>query len=103
MEPRPGDVLHVGSSASVQFGGDRSLIFRVIKVSDQPTYHGWVWLTGYVLDRAGNAVDRREIYVQRGGVRVVAHAAIPAVERRPPTPRSQAMRGGTSRKARTTV
>ena len=68
MVPKPGDVLYVGRQASVQFGGDRALVFRVIRVDDRPTYHGWIWLTGYTLDRAGNALDRREIFVQRDGL-----------------------------------
>ncbi|MFG3703573.1 hypothetical protein ACGF7U_02385 [Micromonospora sp. NPDC047670] len=70
MVPKPGDVLYVNRQASVQFGGDRALIFRVIKVSDQPTYYGWIWLTGYVIDRAGRALDRREIYVQEAGLQL---------------------------------
>lgn len=67
MDLRPGHVLRVGGDASVQFGGDRSSVFRVIKVGDRQTYDGWIWLTGYVLDRAGKAVERREIFVQRAG------------------------------------
>ncbi|MFJ6196542.1 hypothetical protein [Micromonospora sp. NPDC092111] len=79
--PEPGDVLYVNRDASVQFSGDRALIFRVIKVSDQPTYHGWVWLTGYVLDQTGNALDRREIYVRKTGLRKAARP--PAMVRQP--------------------
>ncbi|WP_243706350.1 hypothetical protein [Micromonospora sp. KC721] len=94
MKLKPGDVVHVGADASVQFGGERSLIFRVIKVCDQPTYHGWVWLTGYVLDRAGNAIDRREIYVQRAGLWLLTPAATVDVGRLPPNLSGQAMRGG---------
>ena len=103
MFPKPGDVLHVGSDASVQFCGDRALIFRVIRVCDRPTYEGWVWLTGYSLDKAGNAVDRREIFVQRAGLRLVAPAAAPVAQRTPSTPPGHAGRGGASRKARPTV
>jgi len=75
MVPKPGDVLYVNRLASVQFGGDRALVFRVIRVCDRPTYHGWLWLTGYVLDRAGRALDRREIYVQQAGLQRVAPPA----------------------------
>lgn len=103
MVPKPGDVLHVGSDASVQFGGDRSLIFRVIKVCDRPTYDGWVWLTGYSLDRAGNAVDRREVFVQRAGLRLITPATAPAAARALPAPPGHAARSGASRKAGTTV
>jgi hypothetical protein len=72
VDPKPGDVLYVNRQASVQFAGDRTLIFRVIKVSDRPTYHGWIWLTGYVLDQKGNALDRREIYVRTAGLQRAA-------------------------------
>nr|WP_239098750.1 hypothetical protein [Micromonospora qiuiae] len=98
MDPTPGDVLHVGATASVQFGGDRSLTFRVIKVGDRPTYDGWVWLTGYVLDRAGNAVARREIFVLRAGLKLLVPAAAPVTRRTPPTVRNSAGRSGASRK-----
>lgn len=80
---KPGDVLHVNQDASVQFGGDRALIFRIIRVSDQPTYHGWIWLTGYVLDKAGKALARREIYVLEAGLQRATppQAAIPQTNR----------------------
>lgn len=103
MVPKPGDVLHVDSDASVQFSGDRALIFRVIKVCDRPTYDGWVWLTGYSLDRAGNAVDRREIFVQRAGLRMITPAAAPATGRIPPDPPPRDGLSSASRKTRTTV
>ncbi|MFD0819345.1 hypothetical protein [Micromonospora zhanjiangensis] len=35
---------------------------------DDNTYDGWVWLTGYELDAEGNAVERREVYVQLAGL-----------------------------------
>ncbi|MFC4147443.1 hypothetical protein ACFO0M_14400 [Micromonospora mangrovi] len=69
MLPAPGDLLRIDGRASVQFAGDRALTFRVVAVSDRPTYAGWAWLTGYVLNRAGNATVRREIYVQLVGLR----------------------------------
>ncbi|MDG4762986.1 hypothetical protein O7632_02495 [Solwaraspora sp. WMMD406] len=65
--PRSGDVLHVTRSASVQF--IEPLLFRVIRVHDWPTYHGWVWLDGYELNAVGEAVDRRSIFVQINGLR----------------------------------
>ncbi|MFG1954315.1 hypothetical protein [Micromonospora sp. NPDC048830] len=80
-------MLYVDRLASVQFGGDRALIFRVIKVCEQPTYHGWIWLTGYVLDRAGNARDRREIYVQAAGL---IRAAPPLAAARQPSRKTPA-------------
>ncbi|MEU8424011.1 hypothetical protein AB0C15_24400 [Micromonospora sp. NPDC048835] len=103
MIPKPGDVLHVGNDASVQFGGDRSLTFRVIKVCDRPTYEGWVWLSGYSLDRAGIAVDRREIFVQRAGLRLIVLVALTASRRIPPAPQTPAGLSSASRKTHTTV
>ncbi|MFV2021585.1 hypothetical protein [Micromonospora sp. LOL_023] len=67
-EPNPGDVLVVGGEASVQFAGERRLRFRVISVDQKPTYEGWVWVTGYVIDKLGDAAERREIFVQRRGL-----------------------------------
>ncbi|WP_326558046.1 hypothetical protein [Micromonospora sp. NBC_01796] len=70
--PEPGDVLGVGAPASVQFGGASAITFRVTVVSKQPTYDGWVWLTGYVLNRKGEATEKREIFVQLDGLRLLA-------------------------------
>jgi hypothetical protein len=69
MLPHPGDVLVVDHEASVQFSGRRQLVFRVISVSQKPTYQGWVWVCGYVLDDAGAAIGRREIFVRLEGLR----------------------------------
>jgi hypothetical protein len=65
--PRSGDVLHVTRAASVQFA--EPLVFRVIRVHEWPTYDGWIWLDGYELDAAGDAVERRSIFVQLAGLR----------------------------------
>ena len=43
-------------------------------MDDRPTYHGWVWLTGYVLNDRGDAVDKREIFVQQAGTTVLRAA-----------------------------
>lgn len=69
MEPKAGDLLWIDGRASVQFGGDRALIFRVTKVDEKATYAGWVWLRGYVLDRSGKAIEQRDIFVQLNGLR----------------------------------
>jgi hypothetical protein len=69
ITPKPGDVLLIDDEASVQFAGLRYLIFRVTKVDDRTTYRGWVWLKGYALDRRGRAVEQREIFVQRKGLK----------------------------------
>ncbi|MEV6341985.1 hypothetical protein [Actinoplanes sp. NPDC051851] len=69
--PRAGEVLHVGSAASVQFAGDRALTFRVIRVDPRITYDGWLWIEGYVLGPSGDAIERRLIFVKREGIRKV--------------------------------
>ncbi|MGC4764577.1 hypothetical protein ACLQ20_17135 [Micromonospora sp. DT46] len=61
----------IDGRASVQFGGDRALWFRVTSVCDKPTYHGCVWLTGYSIDLAtGRALARREVFVQIAGLQI---------------------------------
>ncbi|WP_444947138.1 hypothetical protein [Micromonospora ureilytica] len=76
--PSPSDLLVIDGRASVQFAGDRALTFRVVSVCDRPTYQGWVWLTGYVLNRRGNAIAKREIFVQLAGLRPSTVPAAPA-------------------------
>ncbi len=66
--PRSGDVLYVGPRASVQFAGDRAIVFRVVRVDPRPTYEGFVWLDGYELNPAGDAFQRREIFVLIDGL-----------------------------------
>lgn len=102
VKPKTGDVVYVDSRASVQFGGNRALIFRVTKVCDKPTYYGWAWLTGYVLDRAGAAVDRREIFVLTDGLRLLTSAATAVAPKRTAKPVKQAKANERSRKATTT-
>ncbi|MGC4767847.1 hypothetical protein ACLQ25_02540 [Micromonospora sp. DT44] len=74
-ELKPGDLLLIGSACSVQFSGDRALRLRLVSVDARPTYEGWVWLTGYVLSDNGLAVDKREVYVRRAGLRVLRDTA----------------------------
>lgn len=69
--PRSGDVLHIGKAASVQFIV-HPINLRVIRVHDWPTYDGWVWLDGYQLNNSGDAVERRNVFVQIAGLRAVA-------------------------------
>lgn len=54
-------------AASVQFAAS-PLLFRVIRVDDRSTYDGWAWLDGYELNASGEAIDRRSIFVQVGGL-----------------------------------
>jgi hypothetical protein len=64
--PKTGDVLRVTKAASVQFV--QPILFRVIRVHDWQTYDGWAWLDGYQLNAAGDAVERRSIFVQLQGL-----------------------------------
>ncbi len=59
--------------ASVQFAA-APLLFRVIRVHDWSTYDGWAWLDGYELNPSGEAIDRRTIFVQIGGLQPVQPA-----------------------------
>lgn len=69
---RPGLLLLVTWYASVQFG--EPLLYRLIRVLQPDTERapvGWVWLDGYQLDPdSGDAVDRRQLFVQVAGLRV---------------------------------
>ena len=82
MLPQSGDVLVVGKAASVQF--THPILFRVIRVLDIETYEGCRWLEGYELNNAGDAVERRQIFVQVAGLRM-AQPTQPVVPRRRPT------------------
>ncbi|MFV2102962.1 hypothetical protein [Micromonospora sp. LOL_024] len=73
--PAPGDLLRIDGRASVQFAGGRALTLRVVSVSDRHAYDGWIWLTGYVIDRRGDATTKREIYVQLAGLRPASDPA----------------------------
>lgn len=64
-----GALLLVDRDASVQFL--TPIMFRVIKELPLSTYEGWVWLDGYQLNAAGDAVQRRSIFVQRHGLKQV--------------------------------
>ncbi|WP_231933536.1 hypothetical protein [Micromonospora coxensis] len=59
-------------AASVQFAGNRALRLRVVSVGADEPYPGWLWLTGYVLDRRDRAIAKREIYVRHAGLRTTA-------------------------------
>ncbi len=65
--PASGQEFWITRDASVQFAGQRFL-FRVISLCPKPTYDGWAWLTGYVLDKHGSATEKREIFVQVAGL-----------------------------------
>ncbi|MDG4783382.1 hypothetical protein O7614_27380 [Micromonospora sp. WMMD961] len=64
---KAGDLLYVTREASVQF--IHPIRFRVIRVLDWITYDGWVWLDGYEINKKGDAVARRSIFVMKAGLR----------------------------------
>jgi hypothetical protein len=70
--PRSGEVLALGRAASVQFDGSNAIFARVIRCHDWPTYDGWCWLDVYEITPAGDAVERRCVFVRVAGLRVVA-------------------------------
>ncbi|MEU8254992.1 hypothetical protein AB0C06_12090 [Micromonospora inaquosa] len=77
---KAGDVVCLTTAASVQFL--RPIFVRVIReLPEWHTYDGWVWIEGYELNAAGDAVARRELYLRRAGVRM---QALPAKRRRRP-------------------
>jgi hypothetical protein len=68
---RAGDVVLLTTAASVQF--QKPIVVRVIReLPDRHTYDGWLWLDAYQLDRKGDAVARRELYVRRDGVQAAS-------------------------------
>jgi hypothetical protein len=71
VSPRSGDVLRVTRQASVQF--TEPMMFRVIRVHDWQTLDGWAWLDGYELDSAGEAIERRSIFVELNGLQYPSH------------------------------
>ncbi|MFI2407472.1 hypothetical protein ACH47V_23760 [Micromonospora chersina] len=65
---KAGDLLHITRAASVQFVNP--MWFRLVKVlAERHPYDGWIWLDGYQLNDRGDAVARREIFVQTAGLR----------------------------------
>lgn len=43
-------------------------MLRVVAVDARPTYYGFAWGTGYVVDREGAAIDKRDVFVQIAGL-----------------------------------
>ena len=76
-------MLRVTKAASVQFS--QPMLFRVIRVHEWKTYDGWAWLDGYQLNSAGDAVERRSIFVRLEGLQPgsAGRTVRPAVPRTP--------------------
>jgi len=67
---RTGDTVLLGRAASVQFA-HAPIRLRVTRIHDWTTYEGWLWIDGYELDDAGDAVDQRTLFIQPDGVTVL--------------------------------
>jgi len=67
-ELRAGMVVYVDREASVQFAPDHAIHFRLIRW-EKSAYDGWIWAAGYQLNAAGDAVDRRDLFLQYEGLR----------------------------------
>ncbi len=67
-----GTVLILNRNASPQFAA-AAIMFRVIRAVQTPTNDDeWVWLDGYALDAAGDAIERRSVYVKIPGCVIVS-------------------------------
>ncbi|WP_435208660.1 hypothetical protein [Micromonospora sp. bgisy143] len=78
----------IDGRASVQFSGERALWLRVTSICDKPTYHGWVWLTGYSINPAtDNALARREVFAQVAGLRIQRNTSTSPHHNKGPTTR----------------
>ncbi|MEV0003896.1 hypothetical protein AB0H28_16620 [Micromonospora sp. NPDC050980] len=65
---RAGDFLRLDRAASVQFC--RPITVRVIReITDRRTFDGWAWIEVYELNDRGDAVAKRELFVQPAGLR----------------------------------
>jgi hypothetical protein len=71
LDRLPGRTVLVGADCGVQFAGGRHLILRVIDVTASKSWDGMAWISGYVLDHKGEAVDKRELYVITDGLLVI--------------------------------
>ena len=75
---KAGDLLYLTSLASVQFRL-RPITVRVIRaLTDRHTYGDWLWVEAYEIGPSGGAVARRELFVNRDGLRWMT----PSAERR---------------------
>ncbi|MBM0279351.1 hypothetical protein JM949_30980 [Micromonospora sp. STR1s_6] len=68
---RAGDLVRLSRAASPQFV--RPITVRVIReLTDRHTYHGWTWIEAYELAPDGSARAKRELFVLREGVDLLA-------------------------------
>ncbi|MGC4895961.1 hypothetical protein [Micromonospora sp. DT31] len=64
---KAGTLLRLDHAASVQFC--RPITIRVIReIEDRHPYDGWAWIEAYELNAKGDAVAKRELFVQIAGL-----------------------------------
>ena len=79
---RPGVVLLITKHASAQFAAVEPFPFRLITHRTYgSTPAGCTWIDGYQLHPAGHAVERRQLFVQIDGLKVLRPPATRAVNR----------------------
>ena len=71
VDPKPGDVLVVGTAANRRYAGENQILLRVIRVLPTQARHGWVWLYGYEVDQQGLAKKRRAVLALRDGLKPI--------------------------------
>ncbi|MEU8422572.1 hypothetical protein AB0C15_17030 [Micromonospora sp. NPDC048835] len=80
-----GDVVRLTRAASPQFV--RPIVVRVAReLTDRRKPYGWLWLEGYELDPHRGTGAKRELFVMRAGVDLIAQAPRRADEARIPSP-----------------
>ncbi|MEU3457860.1 hypothetical protein ABZ671_30360 [Micromonospora sp. NPDC006766] len=67
MTLKPGRAYYLTREVSVQFVNPYPI--RVIRTLDWPTYDGWAWVECYELNERGDAVAKRELFVQPAKMR----------------------------------
>ncbi|MEU1809449.1 hypothetical protein O7622_02045 [Micromonospora sp. WMMD1076] len=77
-----GEVLRLTRAASPQFVVP--VVVRVIRLCDfrSPPPYGWEWIDAYQLNRSGDAVARRELFVLLEGVTRLTDPLGPPLARR---------------------
>jgi hypothetical protein len=82
--PKAGEVLYLAEGCGVPWEYLPALV-RVIRVHDWSTWPGMAWLDGYQLNAAGDAVERRSVYVQVAGIKWInlVRQPAPPPKRRP--------------------
>ena len=74
--PSSGDEVLLTPAVSPQFASRlfaEPVAVKVIRVTPATHCDGWAWLDGYQLDQAGEAVERRTVFVRVAALRRNGH------------------------------